>query len=261
MTDVPGPGSKGKRALGGLLVVTGAVAVGGAAWLMRPTATPVEPATAPIMAPPPPAPTPAPALAPTAHVPPAAPVPPVTALEAPRMAAATVKEVASAGGPIRFTERRYVPPLPLPIRAAASAPEALGSPEALMAESTSAMRRGDWDGWLALWDPQSRAYMAAQFAEAGVTREAMLAGWTREFATRTFVLVRRIDLPDHVIIYSRRSDADDESPEAHQPLAMKRDASGRWWLSHELRESPVFFYDSSPALDVREVGRPPPAAP
>lgn len=253
MSEGRGQGQSARWALGGLLVV----AIGGAVWLAVPNQAPPEVAAAPTRPQPP---TPQPPTAPTAPVSRAEP-PPATTLATPRMAAATVKEVASAGGPIRFTERRYVPPLPLPIRAAASAPEALSSPEALMAESTSAMRRGDWDGWLALWDPQSRAYMAAQFAEAGVTREAMLAGWTREFATRTFVLVRRIDLPDHVIIYSRRSDADDESPEAHQPLAMKRDASGRWWLSHELRESPVFFYDSSPALDVREVGRPPPAAP
>ena len=81
-------------------------------------------------------------------------------------------------------------------------------------------------------------------AEGGHDRSVFVDGWKREYAGRKQVLIRRIDLPGYAIVYLRREGESDESPEAKTPLAMKPDAQGRWWLTHDLTDNPVYFYDS-----------------
>ena len=189
---------------------------------------------------PPPAPQPAPPAAEPAAPPPAA------APAAPSLRDARIRTARRDDQEQRFTERSYAPPHPLPWHESPPERASLTTPEATMAAALSAMARGDFDAWLELWDPDSRAYLRGHMERSGLTRDAFAGAWRRTYAGHRFDARRRLDLPDlegYAIVYAGRigmsTPVDDK-----QPLALRRLDDGTWALTHDLRDNPAFFYDS-----------------
>lgn len=165
-----------------------------------------------------------------------------------------VKEAVFADGPIhRFTERTYDPPYRLKDFERMPKADTLETPEEALASLTSAMSRVDWDWWIQQWDRPSRRRLARLLKMQGIGKERFIEIWAAVAKGERFVATRRIDMPGYVIIYSRRETADDSEMEARSPLALKRDASGRWWLTNELKDHPVYSYGMQGVRDGVEV--------
>lgn len=167
------------------------------------------------------------------------------------------KEARVPGQTVRFVERRYDPPYRLPSVSRLPDATSLSTPEAAAAAYVGALAQGDWDWWKQLWDRDSRAWYARHMLRAGLKQDDLVAAWKREHTGKRHLLLRRIDLPGYAILYFRREDAPEDAIEARQPMALKLDSSGRWWLTHELRENPVYFYDAGVAegLEVHVVAK------
>lgn len=244
------------RTLAGVALV-GAVALT-LVWVLSATPTAVEPAPgAGVTEAPPAASTP---LEPTAALsPPAAlqpkPAGPPQPARPPTYKATEVKEALDDNGepPDRFVERTYDPPYELPYYESMPDPASLETPEEALGSLTSAMSKVDWDWWIQLWDRPSRAELARVLRMQGVDKSRFIEVWEVVARGQRFVATRRIDMEGYVILYSRREGASEDEIEAKSPLAMKRDADGRWWFTHELRDHPVFTYDLEGARDGVEV--------
>lgn len=165
-----------------------------------------------------------------------------------------VKEAVSDGGaPIRFTERTYDPPFELTYFDTMPDPASLETPEDVLGSQTTAMSKVQWDWWIRLWDRPSRAELSRVMRLQGVDKARFIEIWEVVAKGHRFVATRRIDLDGYVIIYTRRVGASDDELEAKTPVALKRDANGRWWLTHDLRDHPVFTYDLEGAREGVEV--------
>lgn len=162
----------------------------------------------------------------------------------PSLKRSVTKEIRLEGETTRFMERAYDPPYVLPTVDAKPSSAWHSTPEATLASYSSAMERGDFDWWLSMWDADGQAVISAHMAETERDVSVYLDGWRAHYAGRRQVLTRRIDLPGYVIAYMRRDGVPDDKPEAMAPLSIKQDADGRWWLTHDLKEHAVYFYDS-----------------
>ena len=188
--------------------------------------------------PPAPAPTPAPSG------------PDVVGADRPVLKHAQEKTARLNGAAFDFVERRYDPPFLVERHPERPDLTTMTTPEALMAAYTSSMAAGDWDWWRRLWDRDSRRYFAELMLDHELTADTFRAGWKELYPGKRFVLLRRIDMPGYVVVYFRRSDSPDDDIEATQPVAMRRDTAGRWWLTHDLRDHPVYMYDAGMKDDV-----------
>ena len=217
-----------------VLLVTLGAAVLVATWLW------LEPSDAPAPAPPPVAEAPRPA--PPAPAPPAPPPGPV-------LKDAVQKIVRRNGQETPFTERRYDPPYVLPERSGPPDPSELRTPEDLAASYYASMVKGDWEWWKSLFDAKSWSYRL----KVGVPKERFLEGWKHEYAHARFEVSRRIDIPGYAILYIHKvGQKDDDAP----PHALRIDEQGRWWMSFDLQDNPVYAYDSMrDDVTVRVVGR------
>lgn len=208
----------------------------------------VEPSAPPAASAPPPA---APAAAPT---------PPPrrrVVMDAPSFGPLERKALHGPKGDFPFSERRYDPPLLLPEIARLASPEDLTSPEVVLAFLYAAMKRGDFDGAVALFDDSSRVELLAE----PELRPVYLEAWRQEMAGHDFALTRRVDfsgspgggraVPREALgaagtpavawaaVYKR----DGDGPELPSPHALVQLADGTWRLTNALVDHPVYAYD------------------
>ncbi len=147
----------------------------------------------------------------------------------------TVRTLETKAGAHTFVERRYAPEYPLTRLAAAPDATWLSSPEATLASLFAAMQAGDWDWAMSLFDAGSEPWRASITPE----RARYLDAWGRLYRGHDFVLTHRHDIPGYAIIYARRTDRPVGAPDDLYPYALRADATGRWWLTHDIDEHPV----------------------
>lgn len=157
---------------------------------------------------------------------------------------AHVKEVSVEGERHRFTERYYSPPQLMPKLESKPSAGWHDTPENALASYTSAMLNADWRWFLSMWDTKSQGFISRNMAAGEKEPTAFIEAWKQEYAGRRMVLLRRIDMPGYVIVYLRRQDKPDDSPEALAPVALRKDEQGQWWFTHDLVDHAVYFYDS-----------------
>jgi hypothetical protein len=107
------------------------------------------------------------------------------------------------------------------------------TPEAAMVAMVSAMRSGDYEGWLQCWDEDARKTFE-QMAKSGKADAAMFKkGWATAFAGKEIVLVDRVELIADVIL-----DARVQGDGTAQPFpTIFRHVEGKWLATQELSNS------------------------
>ena len=138
-----------------------------------------------------------------------------------------------------YIERAYDPPHVLPLKKHRLGPEELTSPEAVVTSLASALRNLDWEWYQSLWDEPSRKLTDTMFANAGYTPAQRVAEWREAYVGKDLHITRRIDMEGYALISIAPTDGNPNVWAALPPLSTKRSASGRWWLTHELRSHPI----------------------
>ena len=162
------------------------------------------------------------------------------AAPAPRLGTPRGKELRTEDGQAHpFIERRYEPAHRLPLLAEPTTSNALSTPEDVVTSLASAIRQLDWQWFLALWDTESRTYMVDAMDQAGFAPAQRLAQWRRNYAGKEMQITQRIDMGGYALVSLSPTDGDAHTWSKVPPLATKRDPSGRWWLTHDLRAHPV----------------------
>ncbi|MCA9513554.1 MAG: hypothetical protein KC635_01275 [Myxococcales bacterium] len=183
--------------------------------------------------------------------------PPIPEDAVPTVLVGRYEAVARGGERVVFDERRYSPPLAVDTSAWSALAGPPRTPEAAARAFVAAMARGDFDGWLALWDEPARAMLLGDQASGRVTRDHYLHMWGRSISGHPHSLVRRLDLPGAVIVYHR---VDDAPPGLLQalPIPVVRGADGVWRVTQSLRDNPALYYEQKQAkggVDVRAIRR------
>ena len=138
-----------------------------------------------------------------------------------------------------FIERTYEPAHRLRLLEEPIAPAALSSPEDVVASLASALRQLDWQWFLGLWDSESRTYMVDAMDQVDFPPAQRLAQWRRNYVGKQMQITQRIDMGGYALVSLSPTDGDPNTWTKVPPLATKRDPSGRWWLTHDLRAHPV----------------------
>lgn len=142
-----------------------------------------------------------------------------------------------------FIERAYEPAHRLPLLKAPTKPSALSSPEEVVTSLASAIRQLDWPWFLGLWDERSREFMVSTMEKADFAPARRLAQWRRNYVGKEMQITRRIDMAGYALVSLSPTEGERDTWDKIPPLATKRDASGRWWLTHDLRAHPVQSMD------------------
>ena len=154
------------------------------------------------------------------------------------------KELRTQDGKVYpFIQRAYEPAHRLPLLDEPVKPAGLSSPEEVVTSLASAIRQLDWPWFLGLWDEDSRAYMTAIMEHSNLTPAHRLAQWRRNYVGKELQVTRRIDMEGYALLSVSPTDGPRETWDKIPPLATKRDAAGRWWLTHDLRDHPVQAMD------------------
>jgi hypothetical protein len=141
-----------------------------------------------------------------------------------------------------FQDQDYKPPYPL--HGWAVPPETeLTTPERTLVRLAAAIEALDWNMSNLLWDPVSRAQFEAEMAKHGVTPADRVELWKKAYAGKKLEAYRLRRIPGYTLVYVGAEGEDAEARAKALPLALKQDAAGRFWLTHDLRENPVFALD------------------
>jgi hypothetical protein len=141
-----------------------------------------------------------------------------------------------------FQERDYTPPYVLEGWRVPRAGQAT-TPELALVRMASAIRNGDWDLYVSLWDDKGRQTLTTELERMHARPEHRIARWREATAGRTLIVVKRRDIPGYAML-TMVTDGDPPAAVARTlPLALKADAEGRWWFTHDLREDPVLAID------------------
>lgn len=135
-----------------------------------------------------------------------------------------------------YTERRYEPPVTIhePLEEAR-----FGSPEEAMITRISAMMRGDYEAWLAAWDPASREFVAGRNAAEGQSPEDWTTLWADRLRLMRFQLVRRIETGPYVMVtYTMVTPEGEPATVLELPTVFRR-FDGRWLATQELARDPL----------------------
>ena len=157
-----------------------------------------------------------------------------------------------------FVVREYVPPIPVH---AGSKPRALllDTPEGATLAFYSAMLRGDYEGWLAVWDSESRKAILERNTKKGRDAQYWIERWKEGFGSHSdFKLMRRVDTEGFVIIEIRASGAGIGRKPLFQDLPLKRDQDGKWYTTNAFGTDPVFVNWRTPEVPMEKIVREPP---
>jgi len=158
----------------------------------------------------------------------------------PKLGTPKGKELRTADGEAYpFIERPYEPAHRLPLLGEPVKPTELSTPEEVVTSLASAIRQLDWRWFLSLWDPESRAYMVEAMRKANFAPARRLAQWRRNYVGKEMRITRRIDMGGYALVSMSPTDGAPETWTKVPPLTTKRDPSGRWWLTHDLRAHPI----------------------
>ncbi len=132
-----------------------------------------------------------------------------------------------------YAQSSYSPPVVLPLLSRGAGKH--DTPESTLAAYYSAMRSGDYEGWLQCWDEPSRKALEARTKQQKNGAEYWRALWRQYFANKRFVLKDRLETVNYIIL-----DTDIEDP-AH-PGAKQPDSEvltsklGQWYLTNEFTD-------------------------
>jgi len=138
-----------------------------------------------------------------------------------------------------YIERTYEPPHVLPLVSTPPDESELNSPEAVVSSLGSALRNLDWEWYQSLWDEPSRKYTEKMFAAAKYAPAQRVAKWRENYFGKEMHITRRIDMEGYALVSIAPTDGDQDMWSRVPPLTTRRDPSGRWWLSHDLRAHPI----------------------
>lgn len=117
------------------------------------------------------------------------------------------------------------------------------TPEAALVALVSAMRSGDYEGWLQCWDEAARKGFE-QMAKNGQADAAKFKqGWATAFAGKEIVLIDRIELVGNVILDARVQGGGNAQP---FPTVF-RHIEGKWFATQELGNN-AFLGSYQPGL-------------
>ena len=126
-----------------------------------------------------------------------------------------------------YAESAYTPPVALPLTGRGAAKR--DTPEAAAAAFYSAMRSGDYEGWLLCWEPTSRAALVAMTKEHPEGAEFWRAGWRKAYTAKNIVLVDRVETVNYIILDTRTIDAAKPGPGENHTLTLV--STGGAWLA------------------------------
>ena len=179
------------------------------------------------------------------------------AIDTPQFTPVERKALHGPKGDYLFSERRYAPALLLPDVSDPASPAHLTSPELVLAHLYSAMKRGDFDGALALFDDASRIEFLAE-PELRPVYERL---WREQMVGHDFQLTRRVDFtgapgigraPPREALGASGATAvgwaaiykqDGDGPELASPHALVQLPDGTWRLTNALVDHPVYAHD------------------
>jgi hypothetical protein len=148
-----------------------------------------------------------------------------------------------AGKAYAFIERTYEPAHRLPLLEEPVKSRRLSSPEEVVTSLASAIRQLEWQWFLGLWDERSRNFMVDTMDKADFAPARRLAQWRRNYVGKEMQITRRIDMAGYALVSLSPTDGHRDTWDKIPPLTTKRDPSGRWWLTHDLRAHPVQSMD------------------
>ena len=92
----------------------------------------------------------------------------------------------------------YTPTVSLPVQPREQAK--LDTPEGAMIAMMSAVRTGDYDGWLKCWDDKSRAKFAEAAKQEHRDAAFMAQSWQKSFGKKDVLLIARIEGSAHHLL-------------------------------------------------------------
>jgi len=137
-----------------------------------------------------------------------------------------------------------------------------GHPETIAISHISAMKNLDYEWWLGTFDADSQEMIKARDAAAGRTIEDRVSTWQSGIKQAGVTLVRWIETGQQIIVTYRLSpvgtdgaDGDGNAARTSEvPLALHL-SEGRWTVTLDLEEDPVFLFFDSPSSVVERVIR------
>ncbi len=169
-----------------------------------------------------------------------------------------VIESVSSIGIYYYAVRDYTPPVSVdPSRV--SEWKTANSPEGVAYLQMSLMLQGDYKGWLASWDEQSRAIIENRNAERGRDAAYWVDRWKKGFSSYTkFYLTRRVDMAESVIVEFRASVQDNSTDDMFLDIPVKKGKNGKWYATQLLAKNPVLHHWRRPGSKTETVMSPPP---
>jgi hypothetical protein len=134
-----------------------------------------------------------------------------------------------------FTETDYSPAVVMqPVTRATAKYD---TPEATFSAMIAAMRSGDYDWWLTLWDDTSQQILKDEAEHDKYNAAFYRNAWQRAYQGKDVVLVRRLDIPTNVLLEFRIGAPQPGKGEQLSPVVLRR-LGVRWYLTQELAPSP-----------------------
>lgn len=155
-----------------------------------------------------------------------------------------------------YREMSYDPAVT--VQKAAAPLENNGHPETLLISHVSAMKNLDHDWWLATWDTESQAKIAARDVAEGRTPAMRIEEWAgmQEWGV---TLERWIETGQYIIVTYKvwptgEAATSGEATARELPLALKL-FEGRWAATLDLEDDPVFLYFNAGSSEIERVIR------
>lgn len=146
----------------------------------------------------------------------------------------------------------YTPPPMLPKQSREQAQR--GTPEAALIAMLAAMRSGDYEGWLACWDEDSRSKFVQsakdQHRDAAFWRNA----WKDYFGNKEVVLLDRIETVNYVILDARLSGSSIGFPTVFKLV------KGEWLATNSLGNDQMVMNFRPALAGVRQIVSPEPVS-
>ena len=102
----------------------------------------------------------------------------------------------------------------------------------------SAMRAGDVDWWLSLWDIKARDEQESLLRQKPGKASSMITGWKGLFGKTRVELVRTLTYGDYVIISYQLVTPDTGQTSWELPSVFRREG-GAWRATNDLRSDPL----------------------
>jgi hypothetical protein len=109
------------------------------------------------------------------------------------------------------------------------------TPEGALTALFSAMRTGDYEGWLACWDEQTRKQLVDTKRQDYRDPAAWLKAWKSSIAGKEVSLIDRVETVSYIILDIRFAGAS-----VNAPIVFKS-VKGQWYATNELRDDQMLM--------------------